>query len=204
MELQSYFSKGISYTAFREQVDTLFAAGKVTGHEQSERLLNFTHLNIQRMNRIDKTQQLNPALVQLVQQLPLQHWLVITEGWCGDSAQNLPVLNAIAAASNGHITLRIVSRDEHPELMNAYLTNGARAIPKLIMLDENGTGLAVWGPRPEPGQALLRHWKANQHSITHDDFERDLHAWYAKDKGKTLQEEIAAIAEGIQKAAAES
>ena len=60
--------------------------------------------------------------------------MVISEGWCGDAAQILPVINKMALVSN-KIEFRIVLRDENPALMDAFLTNGGKAIPKVIMID---------------------------------------------------------------------
>jgi Thioredoxin len=198
MDLETIFNKGMSYTAYRNYIDVLFAEGNATGAEQTKEKISFTKLNVQRMQRWDKTVECAPALVLEVQRLSSpQKWLVITEGWCGDSAQSLPILAKIAAASGGKIELRIIGRDENPEVMDQYLTNGSRAIPKLVVLDQFFREKAVWGPRPAPGQELLLHWKANQATITHDDFERDLHAWYAKDKGLTLQEEMIALMNNI-------
>lgn len=110
-------------------------------------------LNLQRSRRIHKTGQIPESLVEKVKQLVHpQIWLVITEDWCGDSAQTLPFLARLAGL-NGRIRLRIVARDENPELMALYLTDGKQAIPKWIILDEELNELAVWGGAAETGSA---------------------------------------------------
>lgn len=86
--------------------------------------------------------------------------------------------------------MRILLRDDNPEAMNRYLTNGGRSIPKLITIDTDGNELFTWGPRPQPAQQIIIAWKQNPEAITHEDAEKELHLWYAKDKGKTLQHEI--------------
>lgn len=89
------------------------------------------------------------------------------------------------------IQLFILLREENPELMNNYLTNGARAIPKLIAVNETlGTEAFVWGPRPALAQDMLYQWKKNPAGKSWNDFEKDLHAWYAKDKAVSIQAEF--------------
>ena len=155
-------------------------------------LAGFTKLNLARTNRLHKTIELKPELVKLVQSM--QHtyaWTVLTEAWCGDSAQTLPLIAEIARLNPEKIQLQIILRDEHPELMNNYLTNNARAIPKLVVFNETLSKESfVWGPRPLPAQELLLNWKKNPDGRSWDDFEKELHGWYAKDKSETMQNEF--------------
>jgi thioredoxin-like negative regulator of GroEL len=122
-----------------------------------------------------------------------QHWYVITETWCGDSAQNLPIIAKIVEASAGKIQLTILMRDKNPEWMNRYLTNGAKSVPKLIAFDEQENELFTWGPRPEEGMVISRHWQANKDTITKEQFHLDLHTFYAHNKGLAVQSEIAEL-----------
>jgi hypothetical protein len=161
----------------------------------SSALVEYTRLNLARTRRIHKTIILNPVLKSIASKL--QHfysWVVISEAWCGDSAQNLPVIAEIALLNPEKIKLYIVLRDENPELMDNYLTAGARAIPKLIAINETlGREAFVWGPRPRPAQDLLKKWKKNPSGKSWDDFEKELHSWYAMDKSKTIQSEFLEI-----------
>jgi hypothetical protein len=154
--------------------------------------VEYTKLNRARSQRIQKTISLNPELEKAAG--AIQHtysWIVLTEAWCGDSAQNLPVIAEIARLNPDKIKLYILLRDENPELIDHYLTNGARAIPKLIATDETlGAEAFVWGPRPEPAQQLLLNWKKNPGDKSWDDFEKELHSWYAKDKAQAIQSEF--------------
>ncbi|MDE3145007.1 MAG: thioredoxin family protein [Bacteroidota bacterium] len=158
----------------------------------SHALAEYTKLNWARTQRRHKTISLSPELVKAVQRIQHHYtWLVLTETWCGDSAQNLPVIAEIAKLNPDNIKLFILLRDENPELMNSYLTNGAKAIPKMIAIDETlGREAFIWGPRPVPAQDLLLNWKKNPEGKTWDDFEKELHSWYAKDKTETLQSEF--------------
>src|SRR6476619_7449375 len=134
----SYVSKGISYEEYRRMMDAFIIIGKSTAKKDSENLLEYSKLNVARMNRLDKTIEIIRELREAVEQiLSPQTWLVLTEGWCGDAAQIAPVFDKIAQL-NSNIELKFLLRDENPELMDWYLTNGkSRSIPKLIVLDEN-------------------------------------------------------------------
>ncbi len=176
------------FLAFCEQ---LVAEGRTSGPNQSEFLIFFTKLNYQRMVRWNRTAELLPETVLAVQKAPAQQWFVITEAWCGDSAQNLPLIAKIAEAAGSRITLQILLRDEHPELMDAYLTNGSRSIPKLVAFDEaSGTELFTWGPRPQSADALYQGWKKDPAGRDFESFEKELHTWYARDKGHETQAEL--------------
>ena len=161
----------------------------------SEALVEFTRLNWARTQRIHKTISLNPELKKAVEKIQHNYaWIVLTEAWCGDSAQNLPVIAELAKLNPEKIKLYFLLRDENPELMDKYLTNGARAIPKLIAINETLNKEAfVWGPRPAPAQELLKDWRKNPAGKSWDDFEKDLHGWYTKDKSNTLQAEYLEI-----------
>lgn len=194
-------SEGIKifdYPDFIHWVAQLVESGATSGPNQSEALIGFTQLNLKRMQRIDKTFKLNDELTTLLKaDLPTQHWVVITEAWCGDSAQILPILNKIAESAQGKISLSIVLRDENTPLIEKYHTNGSKSIPKLVSVDEAGNELFVWGPRPEPAQKLLLDWKQNPQGRSWDDFERELHTWYARDKGNSVQKELIHALENV-------
>lgn len=146
-------------------------------------------LNVARTERVTKTLVLNQNLIETLKGIDKpQTWLVITEIWCGDSAQNLPALNAIAEASEGKIKLKICYRDVDTTLIDAFLTNGARSIPKLIALNESNDVLFTWGPRPNAAQELVMSLKSNPE--TKDQYAEHLHIWYARNKCADLQDEI--------------
>ena len=202
--LPERLASAYTYSAYRQLIDELVAAGQTTGPTQSAELTHFTQLNVQRMSRLDKTVQVLPELAAVVRQLPGHYtWLVLTEGWCGDAAQIVPVLEAVVRASPDHLQTRYLLRDENSDLMANYLTNGNQAIPQLILL-RAGTLVeaAHWGPRPAPAQALVQRLKAE--GMAHDDFITALHTWYAHDKTQTTQRELLALLKGLQPAATTS
>lgn len=151
--------------------------------------VEYISLNKSRMKRVDKTFQITDELLTLLQnKKDKTYWLMISEHWCGDASQNIPVFNKIAELSEGKIELKIVYRDQNPELMDAYLTNNTRSIPKLIQLDENLNETGIWGSRPVEAQELILKLKSDP--STADTFVNELHLWYARNKGIALQSEI--------------
>lgn len=180
-----------TYDAFFQWTGELAAKFATSGLDQSEEHKKFTQLNYKRMERWNKTFIINDQLLSVLQKLSTkQTWVLITETWCGDSAQLLPGIAKIAATSDEAISLKIILRDDNPDWINAYLTNGTKSIPKLISFDENGTELFVWGPRPQGAIDIHAQWKANPDKIDKEQFHVNLHTWYGKDKGVGLQHEF--------------
>lgn len=190
--IENSLQKAISYSAYRNLVKDLLVKGKSTGPNQSDDLLNYSLLNDKRMQRLDKTIKISEeTLAKLKDIREPQTWLVISEGWCGDAAQNLPVINKIAE-ENKNIKLQVVLRDENLELMDNFLTNGGRAIPKLIALDKNNEVINTWGPRPDIATKMVADYKAEKGALDAD-FKKDLQVWYNKNKGLNVQENLIAL-----------
>lgn len=185
----SYIERGMYYDEYRRLVDTLIMVNRSTAANESESLLEYSKLNVVRMKRLDKTIEIIPELKEVVEKInEPQTWLVLTEGWCGDAAQILPLFAKIEAL-NKNITLKFLLRDENLELMDAYLYNNrSRSIPKLIVLDKNNIELFNFGPRPTVLQEWFYHMKAN--GVNNSIIKEELHHWYAKDKTITTQNEL--------------
>ncbi|MEN8912383.1 MAG: thioredoxin family protein [Polaribacter sp.] len=179
----------ISYPEYRTLVHDLLSVGKSTGPIQSEALTNYSLLNDRRMKRLDKTIKISDETKAVFKSITeKQTWLVLTEGWCGDAAQNLPVIQKLAA-ENENIALKIVLRDEYLELMDLFLTNGGRSIPKVIVLDAQNNVQHTWGPRPTLATEMMTDYKAKNGSIDAQ-FKQDLQVWYNKNKGQSVQEDF--------------
>lgn len=187
--IEKSLEKGITYSQYRKLVSDLLEEGKSTGPDQSESLLNYSMLNDRRMKRLDKTIQLSEETIASAKDVnePVT-WLVLTEGWCGDAAQTLPIINKIANESE-KIDLKIVLRDENEALMNQFLTNGGKSIPKLIALDKENNVINSWGPRPSVPTKMVQDYK-EKHGQLDADFKKELQVWYNKDKGKNTQEDM--------------
>lgn len=148
---------------------------------------DYFRLNEQRMRRVEKTYTVSSALAATIRELPAQTWIVISELWCGDSAQNIPFI-ARMADMNPDITLRFLLRDKNLDVMDNYLTDGKRQIPKLIAFDEDGAEIFRWGPRPREAQALFDRRKAE--GISLDQVKQELHLWYGRNRGVALEKEF--------------
>lgn len=184
-----FVNEGLSYTDYRKLVDKLLLEGKTTGADHSESMLHYSKLNVQRMSRADKTLMLTGGLKKKIDRLSgTFRLLVISEGWCGDAAQLVPLFDKIRQYAPHTFELKLVLRDQHLPLIDAHLTHGGRAIPVLLILDPQGALLAKWGPRPAVSQELLTGWKAESPDMFA--VAEKLHLWYAKDKTLTAQEEI--------------
>ncbi|PQJ76888.1 thioredoxin family protein [Polaribacter glomeratus] len=187
--LETSLKNSLSYQEYLDLVKNLLAENKSTGPNQSEDLTNYSLLNSTRMKRLDKTIKITDETSAQIQKInEPTTWLVLTEGWCGDAAQNLPVINKMAALNN-NITLKLVLRDENLDLMDLFLTNGGRAIPKLIALDKDNNVIDTWGPRPAVATKLVTDYKA-KHGALDAQLKEDLQVWYNKDKGISTQEDF--------------
>ena len=202
--IEKSLSQSYSYTAYRNQIKTLLKEGKSTGKEQSEALTHYSELNEARMNRLEKTVKISTEIIQKLNQLNGDYiWLVISEGWCGDAAQILPVIYKMAELSE-RIDLKIVFRDENEDLMNLFLTNGTKSIPKLIILDKNTLEvLSDFGPRPIGAKQLILDYKA-KYGIVDETAKTNLQLWYLHDKGLSIQKEILDLMLKIDLAAAQT
>ena len=193
---RKHLEKAMDYVTYRKLIDTLLLQGKTTGLNQSASLTEYARLNVARMKRVDKTVEIIPELQKAISAIKSgQTWVVITEGWCGDAAQTIPVFYALSKLNN-KIDLRFVLRDENPDLMDLYLTNGrSRSIPKLIVTrTENLEEIFNWGPRPQPLQQMFYELKST--GLQYREIAEKLHAWYAKDKTATVQKELTELLRG--------
>ncbi|MCC5919788.1 MAG: thioredoxin family protein [Cyclobacteriaceae bacterium] len=198
IDFNHYLNHSYSYSEYHQLIVSLLQEGKTTGDDHSQFMVDYTRLNHKRMLRIDKKGSLDPALLANIGRLTKkQQWIIITEAWCGDAAQNIPYLELISSKSS-MVSTHYVLRDQFPELIDQFLTNGGRAIPKLIALDASTHELlGQWGPRPEAIQKMMLQEKENP-SMSRDQLIEWVHGWYAKDKGHHLMEEMLKFLEGIE------
>ncbi|MHB1196047.1 MAG: thioredoxin family protein [Lutibacter sp.] len=187
--IKNSLNKTLSYPAYRNLIKNLISEEKSTGIEQSEAHLTFSILNDKRMDRLDKTLTISDETQNSLDNLNKGFtFLVIAEGWCGDAAQILPIINKVAEASD-KIDFKIVLRDENEDLMNQFLTNGSKSIPKILILNQENNVLDSWGPRPAVASQMVVDYKAQNGSID-EEFKKNLQIWYNKDKGHNTQNEL--------------
>jgi hypothetical protein len=187
------------YASLRAHIEALVAAGKTTGGNQSESYVDYTRQNLQRARRIYKTTEIDPALAAVVQGLQQRYrWLVIAEAWCGDVFQTLPVIARLAELSD-QISLEIILRDAHLDIMCHFLTDGGNAIPIFVVIDAaTDQVLQHWGPRPAPAQQMVRDYKALADKPPYMEFVHELQRWYAHDRTRTLQAELIAFFQKLE------
>lgn len=187
--MKEYIERSMEYAEYIKLIDDLLVEGKTTGTNQSEAMFNYGKINRQRMKRLGNTVELNDSLKKKTQEIERKLiWLIITEGWCGDAAQNIPIIEKIAH-ENSNIETKYVLRDENLELMDKYLTNNARSIPKLICLEaETLEEIGTWGPRPQAAMDYFLEMRASGMDKTQ--MMENLQRWYIKDKEQSIQDEF--------------
>jgi hypothetical protein len=190
--MKEYLDRSMTFSEYDSLIERLLAEGKTTGTNQSEAMVGYGRLNHQRMGRLAKTLVLNDEVRAVVAaNTRRQIWLILTEGWCGDAAQNIPAIEKVAATSD-LIETRYILRDENLELMDQYLTEGSRSIPKLIALGvETLDVIFTWGPRPTEAQDLFK--RRRDEGFTHSIITEELQRWYNADHGHSVQRELAAL-----------
>ena len=183
---------GLTPAAYVELMTAQAAGDPADFSEDEEReKLEFTKLNLHRTGRISRTWQPTAELSALLDQMTTpQTWLVLTEPWCGDSAQCLPCLVKMAEQQPA-ITVQLVLRDTNLDLMDQYLTNGSRSIPRLVAFDGQGQELFQWGPRPAAAQEVFL--AAKNEGLEKPDIMEKLHLFYGRNRGVTLDAEFVSL-----------
>jgi hypothetical protein len=147
--------------------------------------------NVPLMDSYDESYRISEDLKKLAEAAPTTTWVVITEAWCGDVAYNVPLLAALEKAAPEKIKLSLFLRDSNLPLIDAYLTDGGRSIPKVVVLNQDLKELGTWGPRPAALQILMKKWKSK--GLVLKDLIPKVHDWYTADNTKSLQEELSAL-----------
>jgi len=185
----SIINSVLTYNEFMDEFAKQINVSDInTLNDYDKNFYDYRKLNYQRSIRLEKTFIPNDETKQIFSKInqPLK-WVVITETWCGDSAQNLPVIAKLIQL-NDNIDLKIILRDSNLEFMDLHLTNGSRAIPKLIVYDESDNELFQWGPRPVEAQNLFSRLK--NAGMPKADINKELHLWYGRNRGKEVEKEI--------------
>jgi len=163
--------------------------------EEDREHLETAAINLQRSSRIFKTYQPSEEIRNLLSRVESpQIWMLLSEVWCGDSAQSVAQIARIARLSPA-ISLRILLRDEHPDIMDAYVTDGKRSIPKLVVFTPQGVEVGRWGPRPRGAEEVVR--LALAEGVPKKTRLERLHLWYGRNRGAALDTELADLLRGI-------
>ncbi len=181
-----------NYIEYRNLIEGLLEKGKTTGENHSASFIQYTEMNEVRMNRHDKRGNITEELAKKLESLQPQKWVVIVEAWCGDAAQNLPWFYKMAKL-NANIDLQIILRDENLDIMEDFLTNGGRSIPKMFAFDSENNLLFEWGPRPKKIQQYFLSLR--EQGMDHETISKELHTLYARDKGLAIQNDLLELLE---------
>ena len=176
----------LTYPGYRKMIKEALASAPADA--TAEKMRPYLLSNSLLMDDYDQNYRVTAALLDAINAGPETTWLVITEGWCGDAAFNVPIFYLLGQLVPDKVKLRLVLRDSNPELMNAHLTDGGKSIPKLIALSEGLEPLGFWGPRPAGLQQLMKQWKDD--GVELKELIPKVHRWYNADKTRTLQQEL--------------
>lgn len=122
------------------------------------------------------------------------HWhlLVLTEDWCGDSVNIVPII-AKLTQSVSKMDMRMLKRDENLDIMDTHLTGGkSRSIPIVILLNQKFQECGRWGPRPRE----IQKWVVEEGmKLLKEERYKVVRTFYARDRGLSTMEEIVSMLE---------
>lgn len=182
-------SEYYSYPSFLKLCEDLLAEGKTTSQSEHAVYIQYARKNLEKMHYWNALDLVPASFQNALQTLPSQTWFLITEGWCGDSASILPLIFQMTQYAP-NVDLRIILRDTYPEAIEAYLTNGSKSIPKLIV-EQGGVEKGIWGPRPKSCQILYN--KLKDADTPFATLEPQIFDWYKNNKGQEIFDELKKI-----------
>ena len=180
----------MNWTEYTDLFDPIIKGEIKDGIYDNEVYVEYVQLNKARMNRWIRKNPISDKTKSAIANISEpQKWIVISEPWCGDAAHSVPIIKLLSDL-NENIELEIVLRDSS-DLIDSYLTNGGKSIPKLIVRDQNDEDLFTWGPRPEECQNLVLEMKNTD--ISPQEKNTRIQVWYNKNQGIGVQNEIAEL-----------
>ncbi len=184
----------MNYSAYMALAEQLVSEGRTTGPNHSAAMLHYTKLNLKRMQRLNKTAKPGAEIIEVLNTIPFKmHWVIVSEIWCGDAAQNIPFIAKLAELASD-VKLDLILRDENIKYMDQFLTNGTRSIPKLVIYNEEGEVIATWGPRPQIMQHKVMAYKEmTENRPGFEEFSEEIHRWYTANRNAELESELLAI-----------
>lgn len=183
--MEKYWDKAVSYETYKKDAEEriLNPANK----EEAEKK-GYYELGLQRMHRMEKAFKPNSEDLELLKSKNFTgKILIISEAWCGDASQAIPVIEAFFEGKN---EVRLFYRDSDHALIDQFLTDGAQGIPIVVLLNDDFSVKNSWGPRPKYGKELLKKFKENPETYLREEFYNDLQVYYSKNRGKDTLGEI--------------
>lgn len=188
MKIKKFWDEALSYEEYMKLGQDIADQPKT---ETEKAYAKYYELGIQRMNRMMKTYKPDPEAMKAVGEKQFSgKILIISEPWCGDASNAVPIATKLFKDNEVRITLR----DQNPSLIDDFLTNGiSRSIPIVVFLDQDFEVIGHWGPRPEHGRRLFEKHRADPEVYSEEQLHNDLQVYYAKDKGVSTTEEMLAL-----------
>lgn len=181
--MKEYWQKAISFDEYLKDAEK-----RINEPDPNDDHNGYYELGMVRMHRTLKTYHRDEVDVEILKSKNFKgKILIISEAWCGDASATVPVISKFFEGFN---EVKIFLRDDDHSLINQFLTDGAQAIPKILILDEAFQVLHTWGPRPAYGTELLKKFKANPETYPREDFYNDIQVYYAKNRGKDVIHEV--------------
>jgi hypothetical protein len=178
----------MDFNTYSELFKEILDGNNTTAPYDDAHFVEYVKLNASRQHRWIKTGVLSQELTNTIEKIKdEQHWVLITEPWCGDASHSVPFI-AKMAELNPNIKLEIQLRDSDNSEINNYLTNSGKAIPILVVRNSKNEDLFVWGPRPAPCQQIFLEMKKKD--LTLEEQKVVLQNWYNNDKGVSIQVEL--------------
>lgn len=191
MENKTILKNTLTWEEYSVLFNDILTAEQPKAPYDNPEYLDYTKLNNSRLKRWMKTGEINEELTAIITKITeKQTWYVITEHWCGDAAHILPFIYKMTEL-NDAIELKMILRDTEPYMIEDYLTNGGKSIPKVVIRNEKEEDLYTWGPRPKEAQELYQ--KLVDEKADFEKMKIDLQKWYNTDKGVKIQQEFIAL-----------
>ncbi len=195
---QDVIDGAMDYATYVAMVKQLVEGYRTAGSEGRDIKHQMTGVNYETILDLERSVILEKETINLLQR---QHselvWVFITEPWCLDSANALPVIHKMAEL-NSNIELKIVLKSAPPYIIESFPTNNSLSTPKTISLDKFSLiTWGTWGPRPEPLQAIVRIWlkdmskeekEGDSFQVLH--YQKLIREWFKRDATKTMQAEM--------------
>jgi hypothetical protein len=185
---KNYWENAITFDEYLKVAEQRFH----NNPDKNDPYLEYYELGLQRMERTLKTYKVSP---EQLEKLELKNFngkvLIISEPWCGDASATVPAVSKFFEAAG--VEVKIFLRDSDVSLIDQFQTNGTQSIPKVIIINDDFSVKADWGPRPQVGNDLLKRFKENPDSYPREEFYNDLQVYYAKNRGADAIEEIISL-----------
>lgn len=186
--IKTQITNSINWSTYLKTFDEILNSNNPVKPYDNPTYFNYLKLNQSRQKRWLKTGKIMETLKDTLSAIETpQTWYIITEPWCGDAAHSIPFIK-LATDLNPLINLKIVWRDTPPFIIEDYLTNGGKSVPKLVIRDKNEQDLGAWGPRPSECQKIYLDLK--EKNADFEEVKITLQNWYNADKGQSLQSEL--------------